>query len=82
MPWRNDGSVMDQVPVARGLPAAYQPSGNGIFHAAPSLSARGLAPHRQVTEFGDLLLLKFRDCLDPIRFREGKGDFIAGMHGV
>ena len=29
----------------------------------------------------DLLFLKFRDCLDPTRFRKGKGDLIASMHG-
>ncbi|MEA2866173.1 MAG: hypothetical protein QOE39_888 [Bradyrhizobium sp.] len=29
-----------------------------------------------------LLVLKFRDRLDPTRFRRGKGDLIASMQGV
>ena len=30
----------------------------------------------------DLLFLKFRDCSDPTRFRDGKGDLVAGMHSI
>lgn len=35
-----------------------------------------------IADSGNLLLLKFRDCLDPTGFRGGKGDPIAGMQGV
>src|SRR5260370_19919987 len=36
--------------------------------------------HRAAYQY--LLLLKFRDRLDPTRFGRGKGDLIAGMHRI
>ena len=36
----------------------------------------------KITDSEDLLFLKFRECLDPTRFRSGKGDLIASMQGV
>src|SRR4029077_2818629 len=39
-------------------------------------------PHCQTAASEYLLVLKFRDRLDPTRFRNGKGDLIASMQLV
>lgn len=58
-------------------------AGNGLLQATGIASVVGDA--RRIVKLrllNILLVLKFRDRLDPAGFRRGKGDLIAGMQGV